>query len=129
MEEKACVRARPIAILNCPEAWLPGNRSKTRQRSRTFLRHPGGARDAGLRRLCRLANDTNRPYSAILAARALPALGTNALPLFLAAVTNARHPPHPVALESISMIHADLGPAADQVVPAVVTGLNPTNTV
>jgi hypothetical protein len=77
--------------------------------------------------LCRLMNDTNRPNMAILAARALACIGTNALPMLLVAVTNAYHPAHRVALDAISRI-PDLGMAAQQVVPVLANCLNPTNT-
>lgn len=76
--------------------------------------------------LCRLMNNTNSPNRAIAAAKALACLGTNALPPLLAAVTNAHHPAHLVALDTISRMR-DLKRAANQVVPAIANYLNGTN--
>lgn len=72
-------------------------------------------------------NDTNRPNTAVQAARCLARLGTNAVPPLLAAVANAHHPvPRAVLLDALGTI-PHLGQAAQQVVPVVASCLNPAN--
>jgi len=71
-------------------------------------------------------NDTNRLEPAARAAIALSGLGTNALGPLLAVATNAHHPIHLEAIESISLI-PNLGDLAQLVVPAITNCLNATN--
>jgi hypothetical protein len=79
--------------------------------------------------LCSLMNDTNKGQgAAILATRALPHLGANAVPPLLAALTNAHHPMF-LRLEFLNALATvpNLEQSAHQVVPVVANCLNATN--
>jgi hypothetical protein len=76
--------------------------------------------------LCRLTNDTNRPYTARVAAQALGCLGTNALGPLLTVSINTQHPARLSAINALSVM-PDLGDAVQLVLPAITNCLSPTN--